>query len=276
MSILDSLIASVPYMQKMIKGDIMIGITDLDKFLLYEPSRTIDFQIRPGDPIPEDDRNLRTALAGQISSTQLPADIYGISILASAIPVRDEQGKIVGALATAQSLESQLKLEENMMIMDQITGKLVDMVQTVAAHSEELTATSENMLANTKQTVENSSEINQTIEFIKQISEQTNLLGLNAAIEAARVGDLGAGFGVVAKEVRKLSVSTREATTDISSTLTNIQNSIRQLETDFSQIVHSSQQQAELVTDFMTVIDQLNTSTQQMKAFVEAFMHQSE
>lgn len=273
MSILDSLIESVPYMQKMIKGDIMIGITDLEKFLLYEPSQAIDFQIKPGDPIPAEDRNLRTALAGQISSTQLPAEIYGIPILASAIPVRDEQGTIIGALATAQSMENQLKLEENMLMMDSIAGRLVDMVQTVAAHSEELTATSENMLASTKQTVENSSEMNHTIGFIKEISEQTNLLGLNAAIEAARVGELGAGFEVVAKEVRKLSVSTKDATANISSTLTSVQDSIRRLETDFSQIVHSSQEQAVLVTEFMTVIDQLNEASQQMKFFVESLMH---
>lgn len=275
MNTIDILIASVPYIKQIVREDIMIGITDLNQFLYYEPSANIDFGIRPGDPIPPDDKNLRTALNGEFSSTHLPASIYGFPISAIAIPIKDQNGVIIGAFATAQSTETQQHLEENMEKLNLITGRLVDMVQTVAAHSEELSATSEQIMTNTKYAVENSSEINNTIRFIQEISNQTNLLGLNAAIEAARVGELGAGFGVVAKEVRKLSVSTKEATNNISTTLSNVQKSIQQLETDFSQIVLSSQEQAILVTEFMNVIEQLNDSNQQMKAFIEGLIHHS-
>lgn len=276
MNNLDILIAAVPYIKQIIREDIMIGVTDREQFLFYEPSANIDFGIRLGDPIPADDENLRTALNGTFSSTQLPASIYGFPIRAIAIPVKDENGVIIGAFATAKSIETQQQLEENMEKIDGITGRLVDMVQTVAAHSEELSATSEQIMTNTKYAVENSSEINNTIRFIQEISNQTNLLGLNAAIEAARVGEAGAGFGIVAKEVRKLSVSTKEATNNISTTLSTVQQSIQQLESDFSQIVHSSQEQAVLVTDFMNIIEQLNESNQQMKAFIEGLIHHNQ
>ncbi|MOA24614.1 Methyl-accepting chemotaxis protein 1 [compost metagenome] len=161
-------------------------------------------------------------------------------------------------------------------MLNEISNKLLEMVQTVAAHSEELSATSEHVLINTKQAVEKSDNINETISFISEISSQTNLLGLNAAIEAARVGEAGAGFGIVAKEVRKLSVDTKNAAANISQTLNDVQHSIHQLEEDFSQIAASSQEQAVLVTEFMTIIEQLNESNNEIRVFFEKLMANSD
>ena len=99
-------------------------------------------------------------------------------------------------------------------------------------------------------------EISSLLSVISGISEQTNLLALNAAIEAARAGEQGRGFAVVADEVRSLANRSQQATTDINEMLSNLNKGVEEAVTA---IEAGSSQMEEVVEISATLKKQLDT-----------------
>ncbi|WP_432799392.1 methyl-accepting chemotaxis protein [Poriferisphaera sp. WC338] len=121
-----------------------------------------------------------------------------------------------------------------------------------------------------KQLGERGEEIGKIIEVINDIADQTNLLALNAAIEAARAGEHGRGFAVVADEVRKLADRTTNATDEIAESIEAIQSETSEAVSRMKMGTEEVQKGVERVTGAGTNLEDIMTRTHHVSAMIQS------
>ena len=227
--LLDFFTILTPYLNQIFTEDVDVSVIKEGYYTSYAPGKSFDFKVKVGDPM-QGKASEQCMATGQkvVRKVSKEQSVFGVPYIACVYPFKNGD-KAVGCVITTQAVDTQEKIQH-------ISNDLATSAQEYTANMEEIAATTA-QLANisgelgvfSNQLTSSVKQTDEIVASISKISRQTNLLGLNASIEAARVGALGKAFGVVAEEVRKLAVESDESVKTVKELLDKVQDAIIQM-----------------------------------------------
>lgn len=255
---IENLMAFSRLIRVLIDEDISVAISDQEKFISITPSIELNLPIHLGMTIPMGSAMRKCMNQRKIFNDIVPKEVYGKAFRAISIPIEDLNGKVVGAIAIAKSIETRNQVISAAENISDSLGEISKTIESVAQNAKEMAESQSNMVKSAEYALNSMDQTKQVLTFINTIASQTNLLGLNAAIEAARSGDQGKGFAVVANEIRKLAAVSQEAVSKIAWILRESDESVKKIVREIEDHSTDTQEQAEATQEINASVEELH------------------
>lgn len=184
--------------------------------------------------------------------SQLVLEAYNLKENERLVSLSDEKEKVLRSITQ---------------VVQQLTGMITELnknAASIAATAEVTSASQDHANLLVDHLMDEVSNIDSMGEMMKKISEQTHLLGLNAAIEAAHAGESGRGFSIVASEVRKLASDSREALERIKETVSDIMKKIQEVKKETAMTTAHAHQQASSSQELSAFVQMMESLTQEL------------
>jgi methyl-accepting chemotaxis protein len=204
------------------------------------------------------------------------------NVSASAVQLEQAAGTLTRTADTTQALSSRVagaseEASSNMQSVATATEELSASVDEIGRRVRESNQIAEAAVLQAQQTdgrigklSRAAQEIGDVVKLITAIAEQTNLLALNATIEAARAGEAGRGFAVVASEVKSLASQTAKATDEISSHILGMQGATQESVAAIKEIGGTIGQISSIASTIASAVEQQSTATQEISRSVQS------
>lgn len=189
-------------------------------------------------------------------------EIHGFDSKSIAIPIINEKNEVVGCLGINTNTEEYVRIVSSTEELNNSLKETNTTVSDIASGAVKLSEKLNYMVDNTKATEKLIEESTQAVTLIESIAKQSNLLGLNAAIESSRAGEYGKGFSVVAGEMRKLALDSGESSKKISAALADMSNSMKQIIDTINELGEISTTQAASLEEVSATIEHISSNSE--------------
>lgn len=251
----------MPYLKEILGQDMAMHISSRTHFLKFEDASNFHLPVTSGSVIPEDDRTLGIMKNGVQIKKNAAKELYGVPMKIVATPL-ESGGKVVGCIGLGRDMQIEGQITEMVAHLQDSLQQGSAAIQQIAASAGSVNENQQQLSSAIAEIGEASASIYSVLEFIKNIADQTKMLGLNAAIEAARAGDAGRGFGVVAEEIRKLSDESRQTVKQIKDLTKRIEDRVEYAQNVSLVTLKSAEEQAAATEEVTASIEELSGSAQ--------------
>lgn len=259
----------LPFLNELYNSDVAVTLADLEKVILYKSGEKIELKGKMGVPLVEGTAVYRAIHEGRRVVVKVDKALYGTAYIAAAIPLYNDRHEIIGAACVIESTDRQDELKDMAAKLTDSISILASTTEEISAQTQEISAVSKTVTKLAQESEVRMGETNQIIGLNKEVAAQTNLLGLNAAIEAARVGEQGRGFTVVADEIRKMATNSAESIKKISTIVNNIQGDSKNTRAHILQIDDVISQVAEAITSVAGTVQDINAMARRLDQMAE-------
>ncbi len=257
------------YVNQITVADMGITIWEGDKCLVYLAADKLNLGIHAGD------RMIPGSIAEQCTKerkriiTEVPKEksINGVPYVANGLPLFNESNDVIGCIVTTETTDIQNFIRETSQTLQSSSNHLANAIQDLSQQAEKLSSAGKILKDVAITTVEKVKDTDRIVSFINDVASQTNLLGLNAAIEAARVGEMGRGFGVVAGEVRKLAIHSADSAKQINDVLKAIREFNEKMAVQSKGVECAVGEQVAVIQEIASASQQLAAMAQELQDF---------
>lgn len=236
-----------------------IVLTDLDEYLIVRQSSVFGTNAKVGQQLLADGIAKKVITKKMRQIVRYPKEVFGSAIVTVGVPIMNPETKnVLGTIIYTTSQEKEERVLEMANDMQQYSVQLSSSAQEMAISSEESFTKAQQIEQLVHNATNSINKMDAVIEYITSISNTTNLLGLNASIEAARAGNEGRGFSIVAQEIRNLAARSKSSAQDITVNLHAIKEDMNNILGFISAFTSGIEQQAAQAEELSASSDSVN------------------
>lgn len=252
-NLVEKLIDVAPLLGKFLQMDIAISISDTEKYLALFETDNLKFPFQNGTSIKVSgygDVLARMAKTGESVINFVPKEVTGTVPIKSIVSPIIDGKEVVGYFSVSINREKESDIDDTFL-------NLVESMQSITKSTNDLNERMNSIEEEFKLVETNIETGSKSIQLIHGISKQTNLLSLNASIEAARVGSAGAGFSIVAKEMGKLSTQSKDISDHVEESFKAIGSSVNESMSKMLEVKKLSNTQCTLTNEISSSINHI-------------------